>query len=157
MAKRDHAINTYVSEMTKNEVTERAREADKTVSTYVADLIQREMQREATDNLSSEYRAEQRLQELIALGKDEMREVAREIADMHAKTGTYAAANFELLKHDYKPAQRTDALSTGSRRVREPLDETLASMDLDADDDGDPVESSDHAGRDLDERLGGGD
>jgi hypothetical protein len=86
MAKRDQAINTYVSETTKKEVQERAREQDKSVSTYVADLIRHEMQREATDNLSSEIRAEERLEELIALGKDEMRETAREIADMHAKT-----------------------------------------------------------------------
>lgn len=161
MAKRDQAINTYVSETTKKEVQERAREQDKSVSTYVADLIRHEMQREATDNLSSEIRAEERLEELIALGKDEMRETAREIAEMHAKTGTYAAANFELLKRDHKDALRRDALSTGSRRVREPLDETLADLetpgesgetDLGTDDSED---SNDSDRRSLDERLGG--
>ena len=158
MAKRDQAINTYVSETTKKEVQERARQADKSVSTYVADLLRREMQREASDNLAAETRAEERLEELIALGKDEMRQTAREIADMHAKTGTYAAANFELLKREYNDTLRRDALSTGSRRLREPLDETLTNLDS-ADEPPDETgenttESSESSGRSLDERLG---
>lgn len=158
MTKRDNAISTYVSETTKNEVEERARKEDVTVSTYVADLIRREMRREASDNLAAEIRAEERLQELIALGKDEMREVAREIAEMHAKTGTYAAANFELLKRDHKDALRRDALSTGSRRVRQPLDETLAEFDAESttiEDSSDETGETDDSGRrSLDERLG---
>lgn len=158
MAKRDQAINTYVSETTKSEVTERARLADKSVSTYVADLLRREMRREASDNLAAETRAEERLEELIALGKDEMRQTAREIADMHAKTGTYAAANFELLKRDYNDTLRRDALSTGSRRVREPLDETLANLDSEGEPPDETTEdtdaSSESGGRSLDERLG---
>lgn len=155
MAKRDQAINTYVSQTTKSEVQERARQADKSVSTYVADLLRREMQREAADNLAAETRAEERLEELVELGKDEMRQVARDIADMHAKTGTYAAANFELLKHNHKDAIRRDALGTASRRIREPLDETLANLDSEGqslDENGDNTNES--SGRSLDDRLG---
>jgi hypothetical protein len=160
MAKRDQAINTYVSETTKTEVEERARQADKSVSTYVADLIRHEMRREASDNLATETRAEERLEELIALGKDEMRQTAREIANIHSKTGTYAAANFELLKRDFSDTRRRDALATGSCRVRQPLDETLSELQTPTESaeertpDDESADSEGSSRRSLDERLG---
>jgi hypothetical protein len=77
---------------------------------------------EAEDALASEVHAEERIQELTTIAVDEIRETATEMRELNAKTGAYAAANFELLKGDYKDATRRDALATGSRRMRADLD-----------------------------------
>lgn len=64
--------------------------------------------------------------------------------ELNAKTGAYAAANFELLKHDHKDALRRDALQVGAQRMRDDLDQTLTDLDRTA-----PAEDE----TDLSERL----
>lgn len=87
------------------------------------------LRREAQDELASEVRAEERIQELISTGVERMERTAEDIADMQAKAGVYAAANFEPMKTDYKDARRRDVLSTGARRLRQDVDAVHAELD----------------------------
>jgi hypothetical protein len=132
---RDNEITVYVSDETKQEIKQRADDEDKTISTYVDGVLRRYFIMEDEEQVATETRAEQRLEELIALGKDELQETAQEIAKMNTKMGAYAAANFELMKRDYHEARRRDALSTGARRIRTPVADVLDDLDQELDTD----------------------
>lgn len=129
MSRRENSLVAYVSEELKEEVKQRARDENETVSEYLNQLIRRQLQMEAEDAIASEVHAEERIRELTTIAVDEMREATVEMRDLNAKTGAYAAANFELLKSDYKDATRRDALSTGSRRMRKDLDVVADDLD----------------------------
>lgn len=142
LMERDNQITLYVSDETKAELEQRAEEEDMSVSPYIDTIIRRYFVMEAEDQIATEVRAEERLEELIALGKDELRDVARDIADMNAKMGAYAAANFELMKTDHPDAMRRDALSTGSRRIRQDVDVVHDELDAAAQTDDSPPQST---------------
>jgi hypothetical protein len=171
---RDNQLTIYVEDDIKQELERNADEEDQTISTYAANLLERQLQADATDQIEREQNAEERLNELIALGKDELTQMGTEIADLqqdirelHAKTGVYAVANWEVLKQSVGDDERRAALSTGSQRLRddrdpadaEPADETAETSAPDerqgpfermneADD------AQDDDRRSLDERLG---
>ena len=136
---RDNEITVYVSDETKQEIKQRADDEDKTISTYVDGVLRRYFIMEDEEQVATETRAEQRLEELIALGKDELQETAQEIAEMNTKMGAYAAANFELMKRDYHEARRRDALSTGARRIRTPITDVLEDLDQEIDTETEPI------------------
>lgn len=129
---RDEQLAFYVSERMKNEVDRQAEAADLTRSEYLYRLVADALEREASDEFAQEIDAEARIQELIQIAADQMTQATEEMRDMNAKAGAYAAANFELLKTDHKDAVRRDALSTGSRRLRQDLD--VVADDLGGDD-----------------------
>lgn len=116
--KRDNKLTVYVSDDTQATLERRAQQEDMDVSPYVDAVLRRYFQMEAEEEIATEVRAAERIEELVSLGKDELRELTREIAEMNAKMGAYAAANFELMKQDYPDAMRRDALATGSERIR---------------------------------------
>jgi sugar-specific transcriptional regulator TrmB len=171
---RDNQLTIYVEDDIKQELERNANEEDQTVSTYAANLLERQLQTDATDQIEREQNAEERINELIALGKDELTQMGTEIADLqqdirelHAKTGVYAVANWEVLKQSVDDDERRAALSTGSQRLRddrdpvdaEPANETAETTATDerqgpfermneADD------AQDDDRRSLDERLG---
>lgn len=129
---RDEQLAFYVSEAMKNEVDRQADAADLTRSEFLFQTVADALERDAADEFAQEIDAEARIRELIEIATDEMTQATEEIRDMNAKAGAYAAANFELLKADHKDAVRRDALSTGSRRLRQDLD--VVADDLDGDD-----------------------
>ena len=108
-AKRTERVAFYTDYGTKRQLEKDAERADKTLSTHLHDLVQREQQRDTTEQRYRELNAEERLESLIA-----------DIKDIQARTGVYAVANFELLKRDHPDSLRQEALSTGSRRLRDP-------------------------------------
>lgn len=146
---RDNQLTIYVEDDLKQELERNAADEDQTVSTYAASLLERQLQADATDQITREQDAEERLNELIALGKDELiqmgteiTELQQDIRELHAKTGVYAVANWEVLKQGVDDDARRDALSTGSKRLR---------------DDRDPADAepgSDESGDDDDDREG---
>lgn len=121
-------ISVYLSEETKEELEQRADDADKTVSLYVNDLIHRQFQQDAEDAIASEARAVERIREVTNIAVDEIQQTAAEIRDLQAKSGAYSAANFELLKEDRHDRTRRDALSTGAGRMTDSLDDALADL-----------------------------
>ena len=172
---RDNQLTVYIEDDLKQELERNATEEDQTVSTYAANLLERQLHADATDQIEREQNAEERLNELIALGKDELTQMGTEITELqqdirelHAKTGVYAVANWEVLKQGVDDDARRAALSTGSQRLRddhdpadaEPVgetDETAATDDRQG-----PFErmneatdaTQDDDRRSLDERLG---
>lgn len=159
MGGRTEQITVYVTEERKVELEQRAADEDESVSGIINDMIARQLQQEAQDAIASEVRAEERIQELMTLGKEEMIEVAREIRDMNAKFGTYAVANFELMKQDHTAYERKEALRTGARRLRQDLDtvaEDLAAETSDSTGDGtDATPTTETAARKLADAGGG--
>lgn len=151
MTRRENSLVAYVSEDLKQEVKQRAEDEDETVSEYLNRIIRRQLQVEAEDAIASEVHAEERIRELTTIAVDEIRETAAEMRDLNAKTGAYAAANFELLKSDYKDAIRRDALATGSRRMRTDLDVVQDQLDGSAEADERLPESAEDASASVDE------
>lgn len=126
---RDNQLTVYIEDDLKQELERNADEEDQTVSTYAANLLERQLQSDATDQIEREQNAEERLNELIALGKDELTRMGTEVAELqqdirelHAKTGVYAVANWEVLKQGVDDDARRAALSTGSQRLRDDCD-----------------------------------
>ena len=131
--RRDNKLTVYVSDDTKATLERRAQQEDMDVSPYIDTVLRRYFQMDAEEEIAAEARAAERIEELVALGKDELRELTREIADMNAKMGAYAAANFELQKTDYDDAMRRDALATGAERIRKDVTVVQDAL-VDADD-----------------------
>lgn len=119
---RDTQITVYVDDEMKDCLDERVEDSNETISSYANKAIEQRLQAEANDELAREVRAEERIRELVSIATDEVKQATEEMRDLNAKTGAYAAANFELLKSDHKDAIRRDALATGSRRMRVDLD-----------------------------------
>lgn len=172
---RDNQLTVYIEDDLKQELERNADDEGMTVSTYAANLLERQLHTDATDQITREQNAEERLNELIALGKDELTQMGTEIADLqqdirelHAKTGVYAIANWEVVKQGVDDDTRRAALSTGSQRLRDERDPADAEPETDSDtaESGDerqgPLERIREADdtdetderRSLDERLG---
>lgn len=134
MGGRSERITVYVTEERKAELEQRADEQDESVSGLINECIDRRFQQEAQEAIASEVRAEERIQELMTLGKEELVETAKEIRDMNAKFGTYAIANFELMKQEHTDYARKEALRTGARRLRQDLDAVAADLSEELDD-----------------------
>jgi hypothetical protein len=121
MGGRDTQITVYVTDERKAELKQRADEEDTSMSGIINDMIDRQIQQDAQDAIASEARAEERIQELISVGTEQMVETAKEIRDMNAKFGAYTIANFELMKQDRSDHVRQEALDTGARWMRQDL------------------------------------
>ncbi|MFC5973679.1 hypothetical protein ACFPYI_20305 [Halomarina salina] len=119
---RSAKVIVYVTPSTKEEVERRAAHDGESVSTWCARVLDRALVMDAQDEISAEVRAEERLTELHSLAKDEMAAIARDVADMVARSSCYTVANWELLKREFEDSERREALSTGSRRLRQNLD-----------------------------------
>ncbi|WP_148416558.1 hypothetical protein [Haloferax sp. KTX1] len=125
MGGRDTQITVYVTDERKAELKQRADEEDTSMSGIINDMIDRQLQQDAQDAIASEARAEERIQELISVGTEQMVETAKEIRDMNAKFGAYTIANFELMKQDRSAHVRQEALDTGARRIRQDLETSI--------------------------------
>lgn len=150
MAKRDERISLYVTEERKHDLERRAESEDVALSKYLNQLIDRQMQMEAEDEVSAQTRATEQLQRVIDEGQRDLRDVANDVRTLNAKAGVYAIAAFELVKQDHQQAEIRDAISTGSRRLRDDVDPSEAVPD-DADGDAGADQSSSDSGGNSDD------
>jgi hypothetical protein len=134
---RDNQITVYVTDEMKDRLDERTEDSDETISGFANRALEQRLQAEADDELAREVRADERIRELVSVAADEIQQATEEMRDLNAKTGAYAAANFELLKEGRKDAMRRDALATGSRRMRTDLDIVQENLDSGSQSDGD--------------------
>ena len=79
--RRDNPLTTYVSDETKAEIEQRARDEDETVSTYLDRLIRRELAREAQEDIASETRAEERIREVANVAVDEIQQTTKRMRE----------------------------------------------------------------------------
>lgn len=119
-------LTVVLDDHEKREIRERAEAENRSMSEYAARAIRVHLEEEKASEIDAETRVEEAMQEIVALGKDELRRTARQIAGMNARMGVYSVANWELIKQEHPDAVRRDALSTGSRRLRKSLDAPLA-------------------------------
>lgn len=129
----------YVTKERKNEIERRAEQEDLSISVYLNRLVGRQLIRESEDEIASETRAAERLQQVIDRGTRQLREATDDLREMQAKQGVYSIANFEFLKQQQKEQTINDALSTGARRLREDIEPIEGEPDRDdsENDDGD--------------------
>lgn len=155
MAKRDAKISLYVTEDRKRDLERRADDVDMGLSPYVDRLIDRQLVAEAENEVSAQTRATERLQRVIEEGERQIRDATTDLREMQAKTGAYAIANFEFLKQNRGESEIRDALSTGSRRLRE---DAVPPEDVDGSESRTTDESDTGGGLDIDAlQSGGGD
>jgi hypothetical protein len=79
--RRDNPLTTYVSDETKTEIEQRARDEDETVSTYLDRLIRRQLAMEAQEDIASEARAEERIREVATVAVDEIQQTTERMRD----------------------------------------------------------------------------
>lgn len=79
--RRDNPLTTYVSDETKTEIEQRARDEDETVSTYLDRLIRRQLAMEAQEDIASETRAEERIEEVATIAVDEIQQTAERMRE----------------------------------------------------------------------------
>jgi uncharacterized membrane protein YheB (UPF0754 family) len=124
--RRDNPLTTYVSDETKAEIEQRARDEDETVSTYLDRLIRRQLATEAQEDIASEARAEERIREVAAVAVDEIQQTTERMRDDLQRT---------LEQVDAETTE--DNVETERRSLDERLDRdtTSAESDAEADDD----------------------
>jgi hypothetical protein len=124
--RRDNPLTTYVSDETKAEIEQRARNEDETVSTYLDRLIRRQLAMEAQEDIASETRAEERIREVANVAVDEIQQTTEQMRDDLQRT---------LEQVDAEPADsssETDRRSLDERLGRETdADESDAAGDDD--------------------------
>lgn len=140
---RTNRVDVYVSDSDLSRLEREADEADMSLSGYCMSLIERQWEAEDVEAAADRMDAEEKVEQIVADARDELTSIARDVeqrnedvADMTARAGSYSIANFELLKDAHEPAElrKAETLLTGSRRLREPLDEH-PDRDLDVDPD----------------------
>ena len=140
---RSNKVTVYVNDEELSRLDREAGEANMSRSGYVLSAIQRQWLDEDADEAADRMNAEEKVEQIVADARDELVGIARSVedrneavADMTARAGSYSIANFELLKDEFDPAEsrKAETLLTGSRRLREPLDEH-PDRDLDVDPD----------------------
>jgi len=155
---RPNKVTFYVSDEELSRLDREADDRNMSRSGYVLSAIQRQWKAEDADEAADRMNAEEKVEQIVADARDELTSIARSVedrneavADMTARSGAYSIANFELLKDEFDPAEarKAETLLTGSRRLREPLDEH-PDRDLDVDEadenEGDDSEGSTDAG-----------
>lgn len=128
MANRSEKVEFYVTPDRKQEIERAADEADMTVSSWCASRIDQVLHSDALEAKSQEYRAEQRIEELIARATDEIEAAAEDLRETQVKSGVYSIATWELIKQDIGEVQRQNALSDAATRVRD-----TETLDIDID------------------------
>lgn len=126
--RRDNPLTTYVSDETKAEIEQRARNEDETVSTYLDRLIRRQLLMEAQEDIASETRAEERIREVATLAVEEIQQTT------------------DRMREDLQTAldeNDAEAANSGADRERRSLEERL---DVDVDTDESATESDDDRG-----------
>lgn len=101
---RDEKLTVYVSEQTKQELKQRAKDADKfpddSMSAYASQLIDHQLLQEAEEDIARDILAEERLRALIAEGKDDLGDIARDIRLAEHRRASYEIVNFLILKNE---------------------------------------------------------
>lgn len=129
MSDRIFQISVYFSKERKEEIKQRAKEEDVSMSIIVNDMVDWYLQQEAHDAIASETQAEERIQELIAVGTESMRETAKETRERHKELAIYVIAIFELLTRDQSSHVEKEALKTGATRMGQDLDTIIQDIE----------------------------
>ena len=126
---RTNPISIYASAADRQRLETEADDRDMSLSGYIMWIVEQHWQSEDVEFEANRANVEERVEAMVSAARDDLTEIAENaeqrndaIADAVMKGGTYSAANWELLKRGVSDAERQEYLSTGSRRLREPLE-----------------------------------
>lgn len=136
---RTKRITFYVSEDERKALKREAEEQDKSLSGYVLQLVRRQRQLDAEEEIAENLNPEERLLEIARQATDRIEEsaenvesvaddmegVADDVKDIHARAGTYPLVNFRLLMRQYGPPEPwvNDQFRWASTKLKHPLSE----------------------------------
>lgn len=131
---RDERIDCHVESSLKRDIREIAEENDQSISEFVRDILKKEVAEQKRHDVVRETKAAEKLEQIIAQGKDEIRQeikefnqTAKAVQSLTARAGVYSVANYEMIRQDESISQtmQNDARSTGARRLRKDIIEDL--------------------------------
>ncbi|MDL5363898.1 hypothetical protein [Halalkalicoccus sp. NIPERK01] len=129
---RTKRVTFYVSESEQNALKREADERDKSLSAYCLQLIRRQRQLDAEDQLAEDLNVEQRLEEITQRAIDriddsveDVEETTEALRDLHARAGNYPLVNFRILMRAHRPPEAwiNEQFTWSRNRLREPLSE----------------------------------
>lgn len=129
---RTKRVTFYVSESEQNALKREAEERDKSLNAYCLQLVRRQRQLDAEDQLAEDLNVEQRLEEITQQAIDriddsvgDVEETAEDLRDIHARAANYPLVNFRILMRQHRPPETwiDDQFKWSRNRLREPLSE----------------------------------
>lgn len=108
------SLTTYCSPAEKEQIRAEVDEQDLSVSEYLWRLIEVQREAENASRFVEQFDAEQRVEQLVADGRDELADVADDVRDLSARGNIYNIALFELLKENYLDAKHSRRRRNGS-------------------------------------------
>lgn len=132
---RTKRVTFYVDEDEREALKREADAAGKSLSSYVLQLVRRQRQLDAEEELSDSLNVEQRLDQIASDAIEDMSEAAQAIEEQQRLSGKYSIALWELLKTDYADPRRQQALETSHARLNKVIDMEPPDTDDDSDDD----------------------
>lgn len=119
--RRDNPLTTYVSDETKDEIEQRARDENESVSTYLDRLIRRQLAMQAQEDIASETRAEERIREVATVAVDEIQQATEWMRDDLQRTleqvdaeAAQSDSETERRSLDERLGRDTDAAESGA-------------------------------------------
>jgi hypothetical protein len=125
-------LQTHLDEDFAREIEAEAARRGISTSELVREILKRYFRDEQLSDQLQRTDAERRVEELVATGRDEIVATADAIRQIVARDAVYQIAMWELQKRHYSwhDKQRRAALSIGSERLREPLEDLGVDVDL---------------------------
>lgn len=113
-------LSIYVDSRIKEKLEERAEDENRSMSREAEEILKEKL---LVEERTQEIGVEQRIENMVAEAKHELRELPNALREIQAKQGVYTIALWELLKYsgESSDTKRKKALSTGSRRLRNDL------------------------------------
>lgn len=152
---RTKRVTFYVNESEQNALKREADQRDKSLSAYCLQLVRRQRQLDAEEQLSEDLNVEQRLAEVTTQAVEEIEQTVESVEDasdalrdLHARAGTYPLVNFRLLMRQHRPPEVwvNEQFDWASNKLRVPLSEHAPTEDLSLNTDSEMDGSEDDSG-----------
>ncbi|MFC7078334.1 ribbon-helix-helix protein, CopG family [Haloarcula halophila] len=122
---RDNRIQVYPSDELAEKIERRAEEAGLSISEFCSQALETHLEQETRESEESRYNPSKRLEVKIEQARQEVMETldelesetSEEIEQLQALRTMYVISLWELLKEDYGPAQRKEAMERASERL----------------------------------------
>jgi hypothetical protein len=169
MTGRTERAACYVSPELLETWQKEADKADQSLSEWMYRQIEQQRRSKNQDELIRETAAEERIESLIAEGRDSLLSIGQDIsernndmADLQARSGCYAIVNFLLLKRLFKAdpdlsavpeSWIDDTFSAASQKLRADTDQESGTFDPQGQTDNEPGRSDDSEERESEGNI----
>ncbi|KYH23731.1 hypothetical protein HAPAU_42110 [Halalkalicoccus paucihalophilus] len=119
---RTKRVTFYVNAEERDALKQEADDRGKSLSGYCLQLIRRQRQLDAEEQLAEDLNVEQRLTQIVNEAAEDMADAAQALEEQQRLSGKYSIALWELLKADYADPKRRDAIATSHERLNKVID-----------------------------------